>query len=108
MQEHSADLVEELKAKIIKELETILLIINAHNLLEGAATFSIVSVADLDLNIPFDALYVLKDEPEKMRSTLLEKLRLHLESIAPYKVISIPLIKGSKFTCPLSWLILYQ
>ena len=66
MQEHSADLVEELKAKIIKELETILLIINAHNLLEGAATFSIVSVADLDLNIPFDALYALKDDPEKM------------------------------------------
>ena len=55
--DYSADLVEELKAKIIKELETILLIISAHNLLEGAATFSIVSVADLDLNIPFDALY---------------------------------------------------
>ena len=59
--DYSAELVEESKAKIIKELETILLIINEHNFLEGAAPFAIASAGALDLNIPFDALYALKD-----------------------------------------------
>ena len=54
---YSAELVEESKPKVIKELETIPLIISKHNFLEGAAPFAIVSEGALDLNIPFDALY---------------------------------------------------
>ena len=93
----SAELVEESKARIIKELETIPLIINQHTFMEGAAPFAIASTRFLDLNIPFDALYALKDDPEKLRSTFFERLRLHLETVTPDKIVSIPLIKGSKF-----------
>ena len=64
--DYSANLAEESKANIIKKLDTIPLIINEHNLLEGAAPFAIASAGSLDLNIPFDALYALKDDPEKM------------------------------------------
>ena len=70
--------------------------------MKGAAPFAIASAGALDLNIPFDALYALKDEPEKLRSTFFERLRLHLESVAPDKVVSIPLIKGSKFSSALA------
>ena len=95
--DYSAELVEESKATIIKELETIPLIINEHSFMEGATPFAIALTGALDLNIPFDALYALKDEQEKMRATFFERLRLHLEAVAPDKVVSIPLIKGSKF-----------
>ena len=95
--DYSAELVEESKATIIKELETIPLIINEHTFMEGAAPFAIASAGALDLNIPFDALYALKDEPEKMRATFFERLRTHLEAVAPDKVVSIPLKKGSKY-----------
>ena len=95
--DYSAELVEESKATIIKELETIPLIINEHTFMEGAAPFVIASAGALDLNIPFDALYALKDEPEKMRATFFERLRTHLEAVAPDKVESIPLKKGSKY-----------
>ena len=84
------ELVGESKARIIKELETIPIIINEHTFMEGAAPFAIASAGALDLNIPFDALYALKDEPEKLRSTFFERLSLHLESVAPDKVVSIP------------------
>ena len=96
--DYSADLVEESKANIIKELETTPLIINKHNFLEGAAPFAIMIVLAeaLDLKVPFDALCALKDEAKKVWSTFLERLWLHLESIALDKVVSIPLIKGSK------------
>ena len=64
--------MEESVATIIKELETIPLIINEHTFMEGAAPFANASAGALDLNIPFDALYALKDEPEKLRSTFSE------------------------------------
>ena len=50
--DYSAELVEESKATIIKELETIPLIINEHTFMEGAAPFAIASAGALDLNIP--------------------------------------------------------
>ena len=99
--DYSAELVEEAKARISKELETILLIINEHTFMEGATLFVVMSAGAMDLNIPFKALYALKDDPEKLRSTFLERLRLHLESVAPDKIISIPLIKDSKFSSAL-------
>ena len=88
-------------------METIPLVINKHKFLEGAAPFApfaIASAAALDLNIPFNALHVLNDDPEKLRSTFFERLRLHLESVSSDKVVSIPLLKGSKFSSALAML----
>ena len=88
--DYSADLVEESKAKIIKELETIPLIINEHNLLEGAAPFAIASAGPCTLTFPSMLFLCFKnDDPEKMRSTFFERLRLHLESITPDKVVCV-------------------
>ena len=47
-----AELVRQSKVKIIKQLETVPLIINEHNFLKGAAPLALAYAVAFDLNIP--------------------------------------------------------
>ena len=77
----AADLIDESKAKVLKDLESAPLLIDAHQFLEGAPPFVIASAGNVDLNLPFDLLYALKDDREQLLAMFFKRLRLHLESV---------------------------
>ena len=93
----AADLIEESKATVLKDLESAPLIIDAHHFLEGAPPFVIASAGNVDLDLPFELLYALKDNREQLLAMFFERLRLHLEAVAPDSIVHIPLLPGSKF-----------
>ena len=83
----AADLIEESKATVLKDLESAPLIIDAHHFLEGAPPFVIASAGNVDLDLPFELLYALKDNREQLLAMFFERLRLHLEAVAPDTIV---------------------
>ena len=87
--DYSVELAKESKAKIIKELKTIPLIINEHNFLEGGAhLLSCRQEPWISTSLSIDALYAFKDDPETLSFTFFERLRLHLESVPRTKLLA--------------------
>ena len=55
------------------------------------------AAATLNLGLPFDMVYALKDDSQSMIKLFFERLRLHLDSLAAEHFVLIPFKAGSKF-----------
>ena len=92
-----ADLVPESKAMVVKNLESSPLLISLDCLLDGAPAHALAAAATLNLGLPFDMVYALKDDSRSMIALFFERLRLYLDSLAAEHFVSIPFKAGSKF-----------
>ena len=92
-----SDLVLESKAKVIKDLESSPLLISLDCLLEGAPAHALAAAAALNLGLPFDMIYSLKDSTPQMLSVFFDRLRLHLDPLPAEQFALIPFKVGSKF-----------
>ena len=92
-----ADLISESKATVVKDLESAPLLISLDCLLDGAPAHALAAAATLNLGLPFDMVYALKDDSQSMIKLFFERLRLHLDSLAAEHFVLIPFKAGSKF-----------
>ena len=65
--------------------------------MEGAPAHALAAAASLNLGLPFDMIYSLKDSTPQMLSVFFDRLCLHLDPLPAEQFALIPFKVGLKF-----------
>ena len=91
------DLIPESKTTIVKDLESSPMLISLDCLLDKAPAHTLATAASLNLGLPFDMVYALKDDSPSMLKLFFERLRLHLDTLAAEQFLFVTFKAGSTF-----------
>ena len=92
------DPVPVAKEDMLAEIDSVPVLIHLDYLLDNAPFHIIAAAGAENLELPFNMLYQLKDDPEKLMSTFRDRLCIKIGLLTDNELYKIPFVNGATMT----------